>query len=358
METRNTSFIYQKGSRVSPESFIFHRGIKQPPEGSHNDSEMPSIFCTVSILYCLLNIVLQSTVIHCLNLLRKRNGQSTCMMLSLHLCATELSISLVSLLAHLLLILPLEERDILRKVLDHIVLIIALLFTTVLYFIKLFIFLLKVSKIHLGLRYQMFWTKKKSDFLVGFAWSSGILFFSIVSIADKLDGIKPDEVYNHVIVPGSIVFFVSAIVSNTYLLYKLNRSRIPPHEENIAPHQRRHQQRSFWEILIESQFSTPVLIGMVFTFFLVSASVGSFLRCEYLVRLNFVTSLLFNTMILLDALIYLLVEPQFRIMIRNRLRRWRTERFFNHEQTRMNQVNIDTQVAYVTASAVTLKTEG
>ena len=58
-----------------------------------------------------------------------------------------------------------------------------MLLTSVLYFLKLFVFLIEITKVYIGLQYQVFWTTSKSNALVTLSWGAGVVVsLSVVAI--------------------------------------------------------------------------------------------------------------------------------------------------------------------------------
>ena len=119
------------------------------------------------------------------------------------------------------------------------------------------------------------------------------------------------------------MFILEAIASNTYLLSKLNGSRLAPHNIDIA---RQQQRPAFSKVFLKSHFIVPVLVSVTFSLFLGCALVESNVSDGERNNVNFFTFMLFNIMILNDAILFLAFEPRIRKMIKNRLRNWRDVR--------------------------------
>ena len=94
--------------------------------------------CIVAMFLCLLNTSLLCLVTYLLRLLKKTRGNSVGIMLSKTLCIAEIFISLLSLLTFCFSIAPTTFPGAL-KFLHYMIYLIALLFTPVLYFAKIFI---------------------------------------------------------------------------------------------------------------------------------------------------------------------------------------------------------------------------
>ena len=164
--------------------------------------------------------------------------------------------------------------------------------------------------------------------MLRFAWAVGILFFISVLSIKELTQYDIQDIYKRVIIPGTVLFILSAFASNMYLLLKLNNSIIPPYNEATAVHAK---QPSFLKVLFKSQFVIPILVSFLFALFLSSACLESYLRHEEQVHLNFLTFMLFNSMILTDSIIYLGFEPRIRMLIKKWLRDWREQRNLNRQ---------------------------
>ena len=292
-----------------------------------NSNYTPTI---ISAAVCLLNIILLGIVLHLLLKLRRNHGQTVGVLLSLQVCSIEVCIALLSMVAIILSTITIDGCATSETIFRFVVNSIALLFSVSLYFVKLFLLLAALLKVYLGLSYQRFWTKEKSNCTVYFVWGFSVSLFIFVLTASELWSFSICNLYRYVIVPGAAVFMIFSTISNGYLTIMLNRSRVAPHERPSRSVQEvnvQHQQRqSFCEVLLKSQFMVPILISSVYALFLTSACIESFLRPQESFRMNVLTFLLFHTMIMIDALIFIFLEPQVRTIIRNRLRIWRAKR--------------------------------
>ena len=160
----------------------------------------------------------------------------------------------------------------------------------------------------------------------------------MVVVCIEIFGWKIEIIYKYAIIPCNVIFVIWGFISNGYLLIKLNRSRLTPHPvgKHFTPYKGR---QNFYNVLLKSQFVVPILITLIFTLFLTSAAVEPFV--DQRSSLNFVTFMLFNAMMFVDSLIYLLLERQIRNLIMNRIRKWKAQRSVVIEYLRQkgNQVH-------------------
>ena len=101
--------------------------------------------CTITIVIAIVNILLKSFTTYFLHVLKRSRGSTTGIILSLNLCYNELGINMLALLTTVLAILP--HNHISME--SYVILAITTLLLPVLYFIKLFILLTEVFKVHI-----------------------------------------------------------------------------------------------------------------------------------------------------------------------------------------------------------------
>ena len=311
------------------------------PEGNSGISYEKLI---VAIMICAANKTLQVGVLYFLRSLKRNSGGSVAIRLSQHLFAAEVAISIFLLVAVIMSTCCANEV-VIKTIMPFVIGGIVALFNTVLYFFKVFLFLVEVVKVYLPLQNEEFWSKCKSNVLVGVSWGMGIGFFSFTVFVEKFFDLHLQGIYKFFAVPGTSVFILYSGACNSYLLYKLNWSRTSPtikciriqeqrsqqeqeqeHEldrkQDLSLKERHRQQnkqqgQSFCTVFVRSRFAVPVVANSAFSVFLVFTCIDSFVPHQ---ALHFASFLLYNVMVFIDAIIYLTMESRIRNMIKKKLR--------------------------------------
>ena len=331
----------------SSNCWIFLGGLKETPDESpvNNVHDHSNCIYIVTILTSVITLLLQAIVIYFLRAVQRKSGSSVGLMLSINLGLIEVAISLFSIAA-----IPLSRvsTSFSRHVTDILVMIIAGLLTTDLFFIKLFVSMVEVLKVYLDVRNNVFWTKLKRNCMLVSAWGIGVLVFGFAIMSREVLGWDVQEGYKMFIVPGTVCYIVLACTSNVYLLYKLNRTRITPHLRFPA----NQRKQSFGTVLLKSQFLVPVLVTCAFSFFLSCACVDAYVRNTEENILRFVNFMLFNGMIVIDGVIYLAFERRVRLMIKNRFRAWKLRKMVREENKRRCTPSNDSSVTVSSETAL------
>ena len=298
-------------------------------------------YCIVGIVFSLTEIALKSLLIKLLRILERDGGTSSGTSLSLHLCYTELSLSILTIMTMVLVVLTPDIEGAL-DVCIYLNIAISSLFFPVLYFIKLFIMMQATLKVYLDARLEVVWDHKNTKMLLTTTWiCSGILFTSVTIACIRNNDTRSDlldDVYKFTIIPCLLGYIIGAVTSNTYLLVKLNRSRIGPPAANISFDQQQQQRPdSFWKVLIKCKYVVPVLMSLSFSLFLIIATLEIVLDVKFIgildqtsnyAKVNLVTLIMFEVMVLVDSIVYVVFERKIRRKIDqqlNGMRWWITE---------------------------------
>ena len=172
----------------------------------------------------------------------------------------------------------------------------------------------------MDLRYAAFWDVKKTAALITIIWICGVCLFIFTICGYHLYGFRFERIYPSFIhLPASILYVIFAVASNSIIVYKLNKSRTPPHgatNDNTL---------SFCEVFTNSRLIVPVSLTLTFlTFHITPITIFTlFKRIKNKkppTHIQFYFSLSSNVMMLCDSMICIFLEPQVRHLLGRMLR--------------------------------------
>ena len=119
-------------------------------------------------------------------------------------------------------------------------------------------------QVHLNTLYEVYWDLKKTKKALIMIWASSASAFLIAAIT--CSQCQLSIIYTYIFIPAAFIFVVYATATNTYLLYKLHWSRIPP-PGSISQSNENTVVINFFRLFLKSQFVEPVMISMTFSTF-------------------------------------------------------------------------------------------
>ena len=108
--------------------------------------------CIIAVITCVLNMASESCVLYFLSVLKKNRGSSLGLRLSFQLCIAETCICMWSLVV-MVLGTAMPASVVSKRIVEYIVTMIATLFASVVYMLKILVAFNEVLKVFLNLRY-------------------------------------------------------------------------------------------------------------------------------------------------------------------------------------------------------------
>lgn len=278
----------------------------------------------IQAIILFANLFSHIVVIYLILVIQRYQGPSIHFMYILNLIFSELGIIILELLSFSLRF-AVHNTKWLGNITHHCFMISVILFMNVLFTTMAFILFNKLLEIMMNLRYYIFCDPKKVKVLIFTFWVLGTVLCVITLTAHHLATYEFHNVYilyQHL--PSFVLFIVFAVPSYIYLFYKLNKSRLLPHD-GLQKYFR--YVPSFYKVFRRSQIFLPVLITLSFVFLHVIphgiVMLYEMTNTEWPPSLHIYFQLSFDLMMICNALICILLEPRVQRQIkrikRNRL---------------------------------------